>query len=175
MTSSCWESKLGAARADGRPPSKTDPDDKHLLILLKKAYIDALVTRCPIASRRTSWRSCKESSPAADRVRSGVSGKIATFCGADAMRRDLPDPPTLSEPVLQNLPPPAHRSTGVWKVGAELVRTRGTESELRVARRTSSWRRKSRLAAGRKTTGRKRRLKGQQSEERLSRSARRHL
>jgi hypothetical protein len=42
----------------------------------------------------------------AARVREACLEKIATFCGADAMRKDLPSAPQMSEPVLANLSPP---------------------------------------------------------------------
>jgi hypothetical protein len=42
----------------------------------------------------------------AARVREACLEKIATFCGVDAMRKDLPSAPQMSEPVLANLSPP---------------------------------------------------------------------
>ena len=42
--------------------------------------------------------------------------KIAAFCGADAMRKDMAVPPTLSELVLQSLsvPPTDPQEFGKW-------------------------------------------------------------
>ena len=42
----------------------------------------------------------------AARVREACLEKIATFCGADAMRKDLPTVPQMGEAVLANLSPP---------------------------------------------------------------------
>ena len=107
----------------------------------------------------------------ADRVRAACLEKIATFCGADAMRKDLPIPPTLSEPVLQNLPPPP-TDPGVWKVGAEFVRAGGTESGAAVAGGTSSWRSERPLCG---TAGRSRRESRLAKREERQRSTRRNL
>ena len=85
---------------------KTEPDDKHLFDLLKKAYIDA---RYSMSYRITADELAelqKRVLVLAERVRAACLEKIATFCGADAMRKDLPDPPTLGEPILQGLPAP---------------------------------------------------------------------
>ena len=41
------------------------------------------------------------------------------------MRKDLPEPPTLSEPVLQNLPPPTDpREFGKWAQNCPSLRNR---------------------------------------------------
>ena len=85
---------------------KATPDDKHLFDLLKKAYIDS---RYSMSYRITADELAelqKRVLLLADRVRAACLEKIATFCGADAMRKDLPDPPTLGEPILQGLPAP---------------------------------------------------------------------
>jgi predicted nucleotidyltransferase/HEPN domain-containing protein len=85
---------------------KTEPDDKHLFDLLKKAYIDA---RYSMSYRITADELAelqKRVLVLAERVRAACLEKIATFCGADAMRKDLPVPPTLGEPILQDLPAP---------------------------------------------------------------------
>ena len=84
---------------------KTEPDDKHLFDLLKKAYIDA---RYSMSYRITADELAelqKRVLLLADRVRVACLEKIATFCGADAMRKDLPSPPQFQEPLLSNLPP----------------------------------------------------------------------
>ena len=95
---------------------KTTPDDKHLFDLLKKAYIDS---RYSMSYRITADELAelqKRVLLLADRVRVACLEKIATFCGVKAMRQDLPVPPTLSEPVLQNLPapPPDPQEFGKW-------------------------------------------------------------
>ena len=67
----------------------------------------------------------------ADRVRAACLEKIATFCGADAMRKDLPIPPTLSEPVLQNLPPPPTDPQEFGKWAQSLSELAEQRAELR--------------------------------------------
>jgi hypothetical protein len=67
----------------------------------------------------------------ADRVRAACLEKIATFCGADAMRKDLPEPPTLSEPVLQNLPPPPTDPQEFGKWAQSLSELAEQRAELR--------------------------------------------
>ena len=110
---------------------KTDPDDKHLFDLLKKAYIDA---RYSMSYRITADELAelqKRVLLLADRVRAACLEKIATFCGADAMRKDLPDPPTLSEPVLQNLPPPPTDPQEFGKWAQSLSELAEQRAELR--------------------------------------------
>jgi hypothetical protein len=85
---------------------KTEPDDKHLFDLLKKAYIDARYSMSYRITAEELAELQKRVLLLADRVRAACLEKIATFCGADAMRKDLPDPPTLGEPILQDLPAP---------------------------------------------------------------------
>jgi predicted nucleotidyltransferase/HEPN domain-containing protein len=85
---------------------KTEPEDKRLFDLLKKAYIDA---RYAMSYRITmeELRVLQERVLVlGDRVRAACLEKIATFCGADAVSRALPVPPQLQEPLLSNLPPP---------------------------------------------------------------------
>ena len=53
------------------------------------------------------------------------------FCGADAMRKDLPEPPTLSEPVLQNLPPPPTDPQEFGKWAQSLSELAEQRAELR--------------------------------------------
>jgi predicted nucleotidyltransferase/HEPN domain-containing protein len=110
---------------------KTDPDDKHLFDLLKKAYIDA---RYSMSYRITADELAelqKRVLLLADRVRAACLEKIATFCGADAMRKDLPIPPTLSEPVLQNLPPPPTDPQEFGKWAQSLSELAEQRAELR--------------------------------------------
>ncbi len=85
---------------------KTDPNDRRLFDLLKKAYIDARYSMSYRITAEELAELQKRVLVLAERVRSACLEKIATFCGADAMRKDLPVPPSLGEPVLQNLPPP---------------------------------------------------------------------
>ena len=110
---------------------KTDPDDKHLFDLLKKAYIDA---RYSMSYRITADELAelqKRVLLLADRVRAACLEKIATFCGADAMRKDLPIPPTLCEPVLQNLPPPPTDPQEFGKWAQSLSELAEQRAELR--------------------------------------------
>ena len=85
---------------------KTEPDDKHLFDLLKKAYIDARYSMSYRITAEELAELQKRVLVLAGRVRSACLEKIATFCGTDAMRTDLPIPPTLGEPILQDLPAP---------------------------------------------------------------------
>ena len=110
---------------------KTDPDDKHLFDLLKKAYIDARYSMSYRITAEELAELQKRVLVLAERVRAACLEKIATFCGADAMRKDLPIPPMLSEPVLQNLPPPPTdpQEFGKWALSlSELAEQR---AELR--------------------------------------------
>jgi len=78
----------------------------------------------------------------ADRVHSACLEKIATFCGANAMRKDLPEPPTLSEPVLQNLPPPPTdpQEFGKWAQSlSELAEQRVTRPQSLIQGLCESW------------------------------------
>jgi len=93
-----------ALMADVLP--KTEPEEKHLFDLLKRAYIDA---RYSMSYRISSTELATLQAQVlvlAARVREACLEKIATFCGVDAMRKDLPTAPQMSEPVLANLSPP---------------------------------------------------------------------
>ena len=93
-----------ALMADVLP--KTEPEEKHLFDLLKRAYIDA---RYSMSYRISSTELATLQAQVlvlAARVREACLEKIATFCGVDAMRKDLPSAPQMSEPVLANLSPP---------------------------------------------------------------------
>ncbi len=110
---------------------KTEPDDKHLFDLLKKAYIDA---RYSMSYRITSEELAelqKRVLVLAERVRAACLEKIATFCGADAMRQDLPVPPTLSEPILQDLPAPPTDPQEFGKWAQSLSELAEQRAELR--------------------------------------------
>ena len=110
---------------------KTEPDDKHLFDLLKKAYIDARYSMSYRITAEELAELQKRVLLLADRVRAACLEKIATFCGADAMRKDLPEPPTLSEPVLQNLPPPPTDPQEFGKWAQSLSELAEQRAELR--------------------------------------------
>jgi HEPN domain-containing protein len=110
---------------------KTDPDDKHLFDLLKKAYIDARYSMSYRITANELAELQKRVLVLAERVRAACLEKIATFCGADAMRKDLPIPPTLSEPVLQNLPPPPTDPQEFGKWAQSLSELAEQRAELR--------------------------------------------
>ena len=84
---------------------KTEPADKDLFDLLKKAYIEARYSG--------SYRITPEELDTlqarvvvlAERVRAACQEKLASFCGADQVRADLPVPPWMAEPILGSLPP----------------------------------------------------------------------
>ncbi len=85
---------------------KTEPEDKRLFDLLKKAYIDA---RYSMSYRITvdELSSLQERVLLlAARVRTACIERMATFCGAEAVSPSLPVPPKLGEELLSNLPPP---------------------------------------------------------------------
>ncbi len=110
---------------------KTEPDDKHLFDLLKKAYIDA---RYSMSYRITADELAelqKRVLLLADRVRAACLEKIATFCGAEAMRKDLPVPPTLGEPILQDLPAPPTDPQEFGKWAQSLSEVAEQRAELR--------------------------------------------
>ena len=110
---------------------KTEPDDKHLFDLLKKAYIDA---RYSMSYRITADELAelqKRVLLLADRVRAACLEKIATFCGAEAMRKDLPNPPTLGEPILQDLPAPPTDPQEFGKWAQSLSEVAEQRAELR--------------------------------------------
>ena len=123
-----------AARADGRPPSEDRSDDKHLFDLLKR-HTSTPGIRCHIASPRTSWRSCKRESSSCRACPCGVSGKDRDVLrsGRDA-QKGFARSSDAERAGASESPTSSHRSTGVWEVGAELVRTRGTEGGAAVAR-----------------------------------------
>jgi hypothetical protein len=100
---------------------------------LKKAYIDARYSMSYRITAEELAELQKRVLVLADSVRAACLEKIATFCGADAMRKDLPDPPTLSEPVLQNLPPPPTDPQEFGKWAQSSVRAGGTEGGAAVA------------------------------------------
>jgi HEPN domain-containing protein len=110
---------------------KTDPDDKHLFDLLKKAYIDARYSMSYRITAEELAELQKRVLVLADRVRAACLEKIATFCGAEAMRKDLPVPPTLSEPILQDLPAPPTDPQEFGKWAQSLSELAEQRAELR--------------------------------------------
>ena len=110
---------------------KTDPDDNHLFDLLKKAYIDARYSMSYRITAEELAELQKRVLVLADRVRAACLEKIATFCGAEAMRQDLPVPPTLSEPILQDLPAPPTDPQEFGKWAQSLSELAEQRAELR--------------------------------------------
>ena len=110
---------------------KTDPDDKHLFDLLKKAYIDARYSMSYRITAEELAELQKRVLVLADRVRAACLEKIATFCGVEAMRQDLPVPPTLSEPILQDLPAPPTDPQEFGKWAQSLSELAEQRAELR--------------------------------------------
>jgi predicted nucleotidyltransferase/HEPN domain-containing protein len=85
---------------------KTEPEDKRLFDLLKKAYIDA---RYSMSYRVTADELAilqERVLLLGERVRAACFEKMATFCGAEAVSPNLPGPPKLGEELLGNLPAP---------------------------------------------------------------------
>lgn len=85
---------------------KTTPEDKHLFGLLKKAYIDARYTESYRITAEELHTLQARVLMLGERVRAACIEKIESFCGAEAMRQDLPAPPKMEEPLLSDLPPP---------------------------------------------------------------------
>ena len=110
---------------------KTDPDDKHLFDLLKKAYIDARYSMSYRITAEELAELQKRVLVLAERVRAACLEKIATFCGADAMRKDLPMPPTQGEPILQDLPAPPTDPQAFGKWAQSLSEVAEQRAELR--------------------------------------------
>jgi predicted nucleotidyltransferase/HEPN domain-containing protein len=97
--------KLGKMAAEQHPLlvdvlPKTELEDKRLFDLLKKAYIEA---RYSDSYRITSEELITLQARVvvlAERVRAACLEKLASFCGADKVRANLPVPPRMTEPVL---------------------------------------------------------------------------
>ena len=81
-------------------------EEKHLFDLLNRAYIDARYSMSYRISSAELATLQAQVLVLAARVREACLEKIATFCGADAMRKDLPTVPQMGEAVLANLSPP---------------------------------------------------------------------
>ncbi|HEU4408403.1 MAG TPA: hypothetical protein VFS43_24275 [Polyangiaceae bacterium] len=113
---------------------KTEPEDKRLHDLLRKAYIEARYSksyRITLADLTTLQGRVLE---LARRVRAASLDKLASLCGPDAVRPALPVPPSFDEPVVANLPPPPDdpaELAGWARSLTELVESRAREGELR--------------------------------------------
>lgn len=121
-----------ALMADVLP--KAAPDDKHLFDLLKKAYIDARYSMSYRITAEELTELQKRVLVLADRVRAACLEQIATFCGREAMSKDLPSPPQFQEPLLSNLPPPPEdpQDFAQWAQNlAELSEQKGEERGVR--------------------------------------------
>ena len=106
---------------------KTEPEEKHLFDLRKRAYIDARYSMSYRISSAELATLQAQVLVLAARVREACLEKIATFCGADAMRKDLPTVPQMGEAVLANLslPPTDPQEFGQWAQNlAELAEQR---------------------------------------------------
>jgi uncharacterized protein len=118
--------------ADALP--KTEPADKHLFELLKKAYIESRYSqtyRITHAELATLQGRVLE---LARRVREVCLEKLASFGGPDAIRTTLPMPPALDEPFDASLPPPPDEPAALtaWARSlSELTEARVRESEAR--------------------------------------------
>jgi hypothetical protein len=84
---------------------KTEPEDKRLFDLLKKAYIEARYSGSYRITQEELGTLQARVIVLAERVRSACLEKLASFCGAEAVRNDLPVPPQMEEPPLSTLPP----------------------------------------------------------------------
>jgi HEPN domain-containing protein len=135
-----------AALLDALP--KADPEDRRLFGLLKKAYVDA---RYSMSYRITmeELRVLQERVLLlGGRVRAACLEKMATFCGAEAVSRDLPMPPQVEEPLLSNLPAPPADAAGFaeWAEGlVELAEQRVREGEAKAEQRVREERSQGRL------------------------------
>jgi predicted nucleotidyltransferase/HEPN domain-containing protein len=109
---------------------KTDPEDKRLFDLLKKAYIDA---RYSMSYRVTADELVilqERVLVLGERVRAACLEKMATFCGAEAVSPNLPEPPKLGEELLATLPAPPSEAKDFarWAQGlVELAEQRARE------------------------------------------------
>jgi predicted nucleotidyltransferase/HEPN domain-containing protein len=100
---------------------KSEPGDKRLFELLKKAYIDARYSM--------SYRITPEELTVlqervvilGERVRAACLEKIATFCGPESVNQNLPMPPQLQEPLLANLPPPPSNAAEFTQWAGSLI------------------------------------------------------
>jgi predicted nucleotidyltransferase/HEPN domain-containing protein len=85
---------------------KTEPEDKRLFDLLKKAYIDARYSMSYRITLEELSILQERVLVLGDHVRAACLEQMATFCGPEAVSRSLPVPPKLEEPLLSHLPAP---------------------------------------------------------------------
>ena len=95
---------------------RTEPADKHLFDLLKKAYIEARYSGSYRITPEELTTLQGRVVTLAERVRAACIEKLGSFCGPDRVRADLPGPPQTSEPPLSELPPPPAdpKDFGLW-------------------------------------------------------------
>ncbi|HEU4403948.1 MAG TPA: HEPN domain-containing protein [Polyangiaceae bacterium] len=120
-------------RLEGALPRGT-PDDERLFLLLKKAYIDARYSPSYRITLAELGALQDRVLGLAARVREVCLEKLASFCGPDAVRADLPAPPAPGEAPPADLPPPPEDAAelGRWvRDVAELAELRAREGELR--------------------------------------------
>ncbi|HEU4403862.1 MAG TPA: HEPN domain-containing protein [Polyangiaceae bacterium] len=109
---------------------KTEPEDKRLHDLLRKAYIEARYSksyRITLAELTTLQGRVLG---LAARVREACLDKLASHCGPEAVSPALPAPPAADEPLLAHLPPPPADPSelGAWARGlAELAEAQRRE------------------------------------------------
>ncbi|MFO0577449.1 MAG: HEPN domain-containing protein [Polyangia bacterium] len=102
--------KLGTMAADQHPLlvealPKTEPEDKRLFDLLKKAYIEARYSGSYRITQDELSTLQARVIALAERVRVACLEKLASFCGEEAVRATLPVSPQMEEPPLSTLPP----------------------------------------------------------------------
>ncbi|MFO0578470.1 MAG: HEPN domain-containing protein [Polyangia bacterium] len=125
--------KLGTMAGEQHPLlvdalPKTEPEDKRLFELLKKAYIEARYSGSYKITPEELLTLQGRVVELAERVRGACIEKIATFCGPEAVQADLPVPPQMAEPLLATLPPPPEdpKDFAQWASNlAELSEQRG--------------------------------------------------
>jgi hypothetical protein len=100
---------------------KTEPDDKRLFELLKKAYIDARYSMSYRITPEELTILQERVVVLAERVRGACLEKIATFCGPESVNQNLPMPPQLQEPLLANLPPPPSNAAEFTQWAGSLI------------------------------------------------------
>ncbi|HEU4408400.1 MAG TPA: HEPN domain-containing protein, partial [Polyangiaceae bacterium] len=109
---------------------KTEPEDKRLHDLLRKAYIEARYSKSYRITLAELTALQARVLGLAARVREACLDKLASLCGPDAVRPSLPQPPALDEPLLAHLPPPPDdpSALGAWARGlAELAEAQGEQ------------------------------------------------
>jgi predicted nucleotidyltransferase/HEPN domain-containing protein len=88
---------------------RAEPADADLFELLKKAYIDARYSmsyQITAVELQTLQERVLVLGVLGERVRAACIEKLGSFCGTETVRKDLPVPPRIEEPLLANLPAP---------------------------------------------------------------------